>query len=357
MLDPSPQNVSPNAPLGDSQYDFATTDLPPTMVVKFQRTAKTAGHLRNALINLCRYELVAVAAFKDEKLEYANDLLKCFTRETFKDYIEDMRENSWAGVGPAPPVQPTVPGDPHDAAEVAAALRDTIRRQDEANRIHNLVPFPDESNQRLLALREWCEYRTARGESPDVTQFNWVDLDRWMERTSQYDELYAGQQHLHIRGLPELKSVMDDWPVFYDALSSLLGQLRSNQLFCPLSYLVRQSDEPTKADLSRTDYASLDDEMIATICHHGETFKDNNSILWTILWSKTWKGDAWSVIARYQEKQDGRKAFLALKRAAESGAHGDGGKASGHLKRASGSDDVITPADTKKAKTADETKP
>jgi hypothetical protein len=178
-----------------------------------------------------------------------------------------------------------------------------------------------------------------------------------MERTSQYDELYAGQQHLHWHGLPELKSVTDDWPVFYDALSSLLGQLRSYQLFCPLSYLVRQSAKPTKADLSRTDYASLDDEMIATICHHGETFKDNNSILWTILWSKTCKGHAWSVIARYQEKEDGRKAFLALKRAAESGAPEDGGKALGHLKRASGNDDVITPADMKKAKTADETKP
>jgi hypothetical protein len=177
-----------------------------------------------------------------------------------------------------------------------------------------------------------------------------------MERTSQYEALREGQQHLNHDCVPQLMLITDDWPVFCDAVYSLLGQLRSYQLFCPLSYLVRQRAKPTKADLAHTDYATLDDELIATVCHDGKYFKHNNSYLWSILEAKTRKGPAWSVISRYEHKNDGRKAFFALKRAAESVAPASGTATSkrsweSKVTKAIGNDDVITP-ETKKAKTA-----
>ena len=59
-----------------------------------------------------------------------------------------------------------------------------------------------------------------------------------------------------------------DWPTSFDKLQSHLGNERGSRSKLPLSYVIRTTVEvPDEGEDPRTNYASLEDEMVARAPH------------------------------------------------------------------------------------------
>ena len=145
----------------------------------------------------------------------------------------------WRPTAPAAPIAGPAPGrggagrGAAAAAAAAAALQATT------------VVFPFLSVRKLKALRAWADYRRARQDDDSPDLFQAVELDIWLFRLTELDELKEAHKDDTTSSCPKLGS-FNSWVVWEEAFLTHIDELRSPVTKVPLSYLTRSHKDVTQ---------------------------------------------------------------------------------------------------------------
>jgi len=195
--------------------------------------------------------------------------------------------------------------DDPDAQEAAAARP---RRRPSPPLIFAFVTVTQ-----FCAYHQWCYYKMSRGETPDAAAFQWpATMKTWVSRVSQYSAFASAHEP---EKPPKLKD-LDGWFEWEDLLVSYLLELRSENLWCPMAYLLRKEKKPIES-VREAHYDSVDDDLICTLVHEGEHFRLDNKWFYSLLETLTTGGPGEAFVRMHVRKRDGNAAYFQLKSQAE----------------------------------------
>jgi hypothetical protein len=81
----------------------------------------------------------------------------------------------------------------------------------------------------------------------------------------------------------------------------------------PLAYVVRQNDAvPPSLQDPPTNYATIQEEMVARMPHTDLAYREDNIKVWEIIRDSLHESEAYNWIKRSERRRDGRSAYLAL---------------------------------------------
>jgi len=208
---------------------------------------------------------------------------------------------------PAPPIPPLAP-----AAPVAPGLPAVPPPPAAQLPAPEAVMFPFLATRKLKALHQWGTYRKARGSPASPIEFTTNECELWMQRIGEAEGFKAEDP---VTKPPDLKD-LDKWPTWEDLLLSWLRCRRSSLLHTPMVYLVRKDTTPTAEQLRAT-YESIDDDLVLTVRHVGEHYRQDNQRFFDDLKTMMINGPAWPFVQKFNKKRDGRAAYFAVKEQAE----------------------------------------
>jgi hypothetical protein len=167
---------------------------------------------------------------------------------------------------------------------------------------------------RLKAVRLWQEYRGLRGQdSPPNAVTNEV-VQAFLERLIELEQ-FKEEDSAEREKPPELKS-FSAWRNWDELFRTYIRRLRSAEGGIPLIYLIRELDVPTQEMLD-AQYASIDEDLIATRQLQGASYGRDNARLFDIMKPLLLTGPGWPYLHTMNRTQNGRAAYLSLQAHAE----------------------------------------
>ena len=166
---------------------------------------------------------------------------------------------------------------------------------------------------KVMGLRAWIDFRSARGQPLDLNEFNGDELvQKWSERAT---EVIA----FNLSNRPEgtLPPVLrTDWRSFEELFRTFLLHRRSTYCGTPLAYVIRETAVPT-AEVLAQEFATIDECLVATHSHTHTSFDNDNHEVFDFFKRLIYQSTSWTFALRFDEARDGRGAFLAVKSQAE----------------------------------------
>jgi hypothetical protein len=106
----------------------------------------------------------------------------------------------------------------------------------------------------------------------------------------------------------------DNWLLFEGLFITYIMQHRNLCCGTPLMYITRETAVPP-AEALATDHDSIDSCLVATIRHENEHFRNDNGVVFNLMRPLIYndEGIFWQFASRFNDAQDGRSAFLAMK--------------------------------------------
>lgn len=180
------------------------------------------------------------------------------------------------------------------------------------------VRFPFLALRKLRALRVWLQDRAACGQGFDVASFTQAVLEKYIRRLDERAsfDLDKKPDDKPDGVVPEFKD-MTKWPIFEERLLTFFAtEMRNKNTGAPLSYVVRENKDVTPEALGDT-YESVDAQLVATLSLTGDDFRIDNRRVYLVLKGLVIDGPGWAFIRKFNNNQDGRGAYFALKAQAE----------------------------------------
>jgi hypothetical protein len=177
------------------------------------------------------------------------------------------------------------------------------------------VHIPFVSLKKLKAMHYWVIAQCCMGiQNPCAQDFNEDILKATIARMKDDKDCKAAMKDMEIQK-PDKLADLGKWTRFWELLSMYLSRVKGTALIL-LIYLVCEHEE-VMPEMQNTDYGSVQEWLIATMALSGPHFELDNRMLYDKLKPLVIDGPGWSFIKKYDKKEQGRKAVLALKMQAE----------------------------------------
>ena len=178
------------------------------------------------------------------------------------------------------------------------------------------VQFPYLSVRRLKALRAWADYCFVKGIEADSRRFSASGdalLPKWLERLQEMEQLdKTSKLDKTTNPVPKLGD-MDKWQVFSERFMDHLRKKRTAMAAIPLTFVVREREDPGLNQDEPQEFNSIDEDLIRTTVHTGPMFVRANKEVFAALKEGVLDGPGWTFIKKFERKLDGRGAFMSLK--------------------------------------------
>jgi ribosomal protein L19E len=129
------------------------------------------------------------------------------------------------------------------------------------------------------------------------------------------DEIEVEAKRGQVPTKPDPLRSEKEWFRFWEKLKNYLGRVRGAAKI-PLSYVVRDHDEPTAA-MRTAEYGSHSKKVTALTLLSGQHFTVDNESVWEVTKTLVIDGFGWSFVKRFDRTMDGRSAIKALRRQCE----------------------------------------
>jgi hypothetical protein len=161
---------------------------------------------------------------------------------------------------------------------------------------------------RLKAFYHWIVYRDARGQPLTPGLFDEAMLTTWMAHMDELDRI----DHDAEATLPDPLHSFDNWVTWEERFLSYCANRRSERMGVPFIYLLRAHTDVT-AEMLAADYASIDEDLVATMRLTGGDMQHDNHQLYDILLGLFQDGAAAPFMQPHNRTRNGRAAYLAVK--------------------------------------------
>ena len=176
------------------------------------------------------------------------------------------------------------------------------------------VAFPFLAIKKLISYRFWAAERLRTGQQVDPGYYTPAEIITALTSLRNSEEREEASKDLEPSKADPLKSV-STWTKFNEKFLNYLGQIRGRAK-TPLVYIIRDVAEVT-AEARNTVYTDSDDRLVATTLLNGEHFDMDNKRVWRELKTMTVDGGGWTYIKRFGRSENGREAYIALKKQCE----------------------------------------
>ena len=191
-------------------------------------------------------------------------------------------------------------------------LRDLIKtaqRAPPAGTSFTIIPI-----KKLLAFRQWTKQRKSTGDDLAPAEFTAEECTAAVTNLCNIEERDVAEKELDVTKGDPLKS-LTGWFKFNEKLMNYLSQIRGLTK-APMKYLIREEEVVTAAARNKA-YSTVDERLIATTLHSSQHYLVDNKRLFNEIKALTVDGPGWTYIKRYDKKEDGRSAYIALKKQCE----------------------------------------
>jgi hypothetical protein len=176
------------------------------------------------------------------------------------------------------------------------------------------VTFSSASIRRLNAFKYWAEERERCGQAIGPQLFTNEVLQEYL-LIMRADEIEVEAKKGQVPTKPDPLKSEKEWFRFWEKFKNYLGRIRGAAKI-PLSYIVRDHDEPTAA-MQAVEYSSHSKKVAALTLLSGQHFAVDNESVWEVIKTLVIDGFGWSFVKRFDRTMDGRSAIKALRRQCE----------------------------------------
>ena len=176
------------------------------------------------------------------------------------------------------------------------------------------VIFPFLAVKKLIAYRFWTAERTRTAGTVTPDAFTAAECTRALTELRNSEEREESSKDVDPVKVEALKTITG-WFKWNEKWLNLLSQLRGRAK-TPIVYVIRDVADVTDA-VREAEYSDSDERLIATTLLSGDHYIADNKRVWRELKALTVDGAGWTYIKRFNKKEDGREAYLALKRQCE----------------------------------------
>ena len=172
------------------------------------------------------------------------------------------------------------------------------------------VVFPFLAVKKLIAYRHWASERQRTGMATTPGTFTAAQVTAALTALRDEEERRLADHDLDPVKPEPLKQITG-WSKFNEKWLNYIGQLRG-RAHTPLTYVSREVAVVT-AEIRAAEYDTTDERLIATTLHTGDHWEPDNRRYWKELKALCVDGAGWTYIKRFNNSENGRNAYNALK--------------------------------------------
>jgi hypothetical protein len=176
------------------------------------------------------------------------------------------------------------------------------------------VSFSSASIRRLNAFKYWPEERERCDQAIRPQLFTNEVLQEYL-LIMRADKIEVEAKKGQVPTKPDPLKSEKEWFRFWEKFKNYLGRIRGAAKI-PLSYVVRDHDEPTAA-MQAAEYSSHSKKVAALTLLSGQHFAVNNESVWEVIKTLVIDGFGGSFVKGFDRTMDGRSAIKALRRQCE----------------------------------------
>jgi len=173
------------------------------------------------------------------------------------------------------------------------------------------VRMPFMAVKRLKGFRFWVDECERTGFIPDPATFGDVDVAQYTEKLTDHAEIVEISKSEDSKKPDTLKKLAN-WTLWNESFLNYLRQ-QMGAAKVPLIWLTRDARPPEAEDLDPADFTNDTEYLIQATVFEGRHYTMDNARLYRELKSVIVNGEGWTYIKRYEKRQDGREAYMALK--------------------------------------------
>lgn len=174
------------------------------------------------------------------------------------------------------------------------------------------VKMPFMAVKRLKGFRFWVDECERTGFIPDPASFGDADVAKYTGKLTDYTEVMEASKSEESKK-PETLKKLANWTLWNESFLNYLRQ-QMGAAKVPLIWLTRDAPPSDEAEeLDPDDFPNDTEYLIQATVFEGRHFTMDNARLYRELKSVIVNGEGWTYIKRYEKRQDGREAYMALK--------------------------------------------
>jgi hypothetical protein len=171
----------------------------------------------------------------------------------------------------------------------------------------NGIFIPYKSQQYLEAILYWTNRQYIIGAPYEPKMITQQLAINWISKMKEEQMEKDARTSTTIVKAPESFKKEMKWRPWKESIITYLNA-QIGQAGLPLSYIMREQDQPDPEIIFRTTH----DELVQCAIHHGNEFDANNGKVYDFLLSLALNGPAWPWIYAHQRTRDGRGSWKAL---------------------------------------------